>query len=879
MKRLLRWILRLFPEDMDGISRRDVEETFMDGYAASGFSVVFAVREIWGLVRTGLRERIMGWKERRISALSELPFEVGRDLRLAFRSLGRSPGFTVAAALTVALGIGSTTVVFSFVNGILLSPLPFRDPGRLVAFSTFHGRSDAVSEPEFLELRSGARSLESVAATESFSRILQVNGEPTRVTTLAVTHELLPLLGVQPLLGRDFTRDEDAPGGPRVAILSHALWQEMFGGDPGVLGRSISLGGSTYHVVGVMPPGFYFPSPETALWTPYRINAAAPDRWNNHHVIAYARLKNGVSLNAARTEVRAMGERMVAEHGEFLAGLGFTLNLTRLSDRMFGSTRAPLLVLLVAVSLLLLVGCSNVANLVLARGESRRHEVALRAALGASRRRLLVNALVENLALASLGGTAGVGMAVLGIRGIRAVAGDTIPRIQDVGVDVRVLAFSAGATILAGLLFGLMPAVAASRLDLQRSLTEGGRSASGSRRTRNTRRMLVASEVALSVVLVIGAGVMLRSVAKLYGSNPGFRTDDVLTARVSLPGGSGSNDEDPSAFYARLLARVRALPGVSSAGAVERLPLLQPLGLSSIQIGGKEVTDVGDAPVAEAEQVTPGYFPTMGVTLREGRLLRQSDDGSDPPVAVINEAFQRQLLPDGHAVGRRIRFFASGSPWMRVVGVVADERQGGLATPVRPKMYVPHAQAALNHRTPARTMTLVVYGRAVDGLAAPIRALVHEMNTAAPVDHVETMTAVKARSMTDRSYPTLLLTAFGLLALVLASVGIYGLVAFDVTQHRHDIGVHVAVGATGAQVERMLVGSGLRPVVIGLAAGLLCAVGVTRLLGSLLYGVDPLDLPVFVGAPAVLLAVATAASFLPVRKATRLDPAQVLRSE
>lgn len=872
MRTLLRWILLLFPEDQDGIRRSEMEETFLDGYGAARAPVAYAARELWGLFRTGVAERMDLQRPR-------LPRQVGYELKFALRSLRRSRGFTAAAALTIALGVGATTLVFSFVDGILLEPLPYRDPAGLVVLSTFQGRATSVSEPEFMAFRTGARTLDAVAAAEGFARTLQVGGEARRVSTLAVTHELFPMLGVGPVLGRTFTQDEDVRDGAQVAVLSHALWLELSGGDPGVLDETITLDGRSYRVVGVMPRGFTFPSPETVLWTPYPIDAANLDRWNNHHLAAYARLRDGVDLSAAREEVRAMGERMVEEHGEFLEGLGFTADLEPLTEKLVGSTRTPLTALMVAVSLLLLIGCANVANLVLARGEGRRQEEALRVALGASRTRLVVRSLLESLSLAALGGALGVGVAVWGIDVIKAVAGSDVPRLQDVAVDLRVLAFAVAATVGTGLLFGLLPALSVSRTHLHRTLVEGGRSASSSRRARRTRRTLVAAEVALSAVLVVGAGVMLRSVSKLYGSDPGFRTEGVLTLRVSLPQDGPGAEADPADFFRRLVERAEGLPGVASVGAVERLPLYQPIGLSSIQIGGREVANIGDAPIAEAEQVTPGYFTTMDVRLREGRLLQGRDDGGGAPAVVVNEAFRRQILGGETAVGERVRFFSAGSPWMTVVGVVADERHEGLDRAVRPKMYFPHAQAGLVRRRAARTLTLVLHGQEVERLAGPLRTLVHEMNSGVPVDHVRTMASVKAASMTHRSYPTLLLSVFGLAALALASVGIYGLVAFDVNQRRHDIGVHVALGATGTQVLWMMVKDGLAPVAVGIVAGLVGAVGLTRLLASLLYGVSPVDVMVFAGGPAVLLLVAVSATLVPARRAAGLEPGTVLRSE
>jgi putative ABC transport system permease protein len=882
--RIFRMLLLTFPREVREESGAEMIETVrrraeeMRTRTGARGRAHFWARELTAVLRGGLRLRLAGAREG-FRALAPLPSQGWYELRLGLRSLARNPAFTATGALTVALGIGATTVVFSFVEGILLSPLPYEDPGGLVMISTVEGRGGSESEPEFMAFRTEAKSLEAVAATRGVSRTLQVDGQPRRIVTLETTHELFRILGVPPTLGRSFTDEEDVRGAPRVAVLSYGLWMEMFGADPAVLDRSLTLDGEPYQVIGVMPAGFHFPSSETALWTAYRIDSANLDYWNNHYLRVYGRLKEGVPLGAARAEIRAMGERFVAEHGEYLEGLGYSSDLVLLSEQIVGPTRTPLLVLLVAVAFLLLMGCTNVANLLLARGESRRQESAVRSALGAPRARMVLHSMMESISLAMVGGTVGVLVAVVGVRAIRSFAGDTIPRAEEIGIDPGVLAFTAAVTILTGLLFGLLPALATGHSDLQTHLKEGGRSLSGSRRARTTRRLLVTSEVALAVVLVIGAGIMVRSVVKLYRSDPGFRTENVLTTRVSLPEDGIAGEQDPAAFYQGLLDRVESLPGVSSAGAVSRLPLFEGIGLWSIQIRGREVANIGNAPVAELEQVTPGYFRTMDLALREGRFLEKTDDAGARMTVVVNEAFEREHWPGESALGRQVKLFSHDLPWMEIVGVVGNERHGSLQAEPRPKMYVPHVQASQSTYGAEGTMNLVVFGENVKHLAGPIRALVSRMNSAAPVYNVQTMEAIKAGAMADHSYPTILLTLFGVVALFLASVGIYGLVAFDASQGRHDIGVRVALGATGADVRRRVVGGGLVPVGVGIGLGMAAAIGLTRLLGSLLFRVSPLDPTVYVGVPVVLLLVATTASLFPAVRAARMDPADVLRAE
>jgi putative ABC transport system permease protein len=833
-------------------------------------------RELWAVVQGGMRVRLGGAARPSLSPLQGSA-RVWCDLRFAARSLRRCPGFAVTAALTVALGIGATTVIFSFVNGILLSPLPYRDPSGLVLFRTFNERLTSVSEPEFMAFRTETGSLASVAAVRDVSRTLQLD-QPRRIVTLEVTHELFPILGVQPLIGRTFTDREDLRGAARVTVLSHRLWRDMYGSDPAVLGKSIMLDGESFEVVGVMPAGFYFPSPEVMLWSPYQIDPADLDYWNNHYLELYGRLKDGVGLEAARGEVRAMGQRLVTEHPEYLKTLGFTSDLVPLFENMVGDTRTPLLILLGAVGFLLLIGCSNVASLLLARGENRKQEIAVRSALGASRGRVVTLLLMESLVISLVGGTVGCVLAAWGVEALRSAGLDSIPRIQEIGIDGRVLLFTFGITVLTGFLFGLLPAITASRSDLQTHLKEGARTIAGSRRSRRIRHVLVASEVALAVVLVIGAGVMLRSVAKLQRSDTGFRTDDVLTARVSLPENSYTEQERVD-FYERLVGRVAALPGVYSAAVVTNLPLFQGIGRWSIQIRGREVATIGEAPTAELQQVTPGYFETMGLSLLEGRVLARSDDAGGRPVVVVNEAFVRAHWRRETAIGRQVQLYSSSLPWMDVVGVVNNVRHHSLLSEPRPKMYVAYAQASECCYGPDATMNLVVHGAAVEHLAGPIRNLVGAMSSTAPVYHVQTMAEVKAAAMADRSQPTLLLTVFGLLALFLAAIGIYGLVAFQVNQGRQNIALRVALGATSSQVRSMVLGKGLLPVLAGTGVGLVGAFGLTRLLRGLLYEVSAVDPAVYLGVSAILLLVAGAATLVPALRATRLDPIAVLRSE
>ncbi len=840
--------------------------------------VRFWSRELTAVGKAGVRLRVAR-ASRPSPSVRQLLAQCRYDLRFALRTLRHSAAFSSTAVLTIALGIGATTVIFSFVHAILLSPLPYEHPDCLVRINTmwFGGRGTSISEPEYYAFRTEARSLESVVATLSSSRTLLLD-EPRRLTILQATHELFPVLGVAPLMGRMFNVQDESPGAAPVAIMSHWLWSEMFGEARTAVGTTINLDGRSVEVIGVMPPEFRFPTPEVALWTPYALDPANLDYWNNHYLRAYARLAEGVALETARVEVQAMGERFVSENQEYLSGFGFGTDLIRLFDDIVGGVRATLLVLLTAVGFLLLIGCSNVANLLLARGETRKQEIAVRAALGASRGRVMTQLLTESVVLALLGGLVGSVLAPLGVTALRTAALDTIPRVTEVAIDLRIVIFTSMITILTGLVFGLLPALTASRSDLNTHLKEFGRTSIGSRRSNLNRRVLVAIEVALSVILVIGAGVMLRSLGNLRRIDPGFRTEDVLTMRLSFPD-AGAEVREPIAFYEQVLEEVRALPGVTGAGVVSRLPLSQGMGTASIQVEGRVVATIGEAPGSEVQQLTPGYIEAMDVTILEGRGITAADNADNRPVVLVHQAFATLHWPGESAIGRRIKLFAPRLPWLEIVGIVGDVRHNGLLAEPQPKLYIPHSQSGESAYGIAHTMNVVVHAESVERLAGPIRSIVSGVNSAVPVYRVQTMKEVKSAAMVGRTYPTLLLTVFGLLALFLASIGIYGLVVFQVNQGKHDIGIHMALGATRGHVRQMVVGKGLFPVILGIAVGLMGAFGLTRMLNSLLYEVSPLDLPVYLGVSTILLLVAATASLLPAVGATRLDPVEVLRSE
>jgi putative ABC transport system permease protein len=790
-----------------------------------------------------------------------------QDLRYGFRTLLRNPGFCAVAILALALGIGPNTAIFTMVNAVLLKPLPVPEPDRVVMIWGTLLKSGfdqmPVSAADYLEWKRQARSFDQMSvafAIPEFGLNISGVGDPERVPAALASKEFLPALGIKPIVGRDFRPEEDRPGGPPAVLISHALWQRRFHSDPAAVGRTLTVDGIPRTVVGVVPHELG-EMVAADLWLPTAINPNNPER-GNHNYGVVARLKPGVTVAQARAEMTVIAKRLERAYPATDTGWGITL--FPMAEMFTGRIRPVLLILLGAVGLLLLIACANLANLLLARAATREKEIAIRGALGAGRSRLIRQLLTESLVLALAGGALGLVLATWSVRLMRSVVPDMFPMLQHMRVDVPVLAFTFGISMLTGLLFGLVPAWRSSHADLNTTLKEAaGRSesAGGSQRIRS---FLLASEVALAVLL---------SVTEV---NPGVRTANILTMSLSLPEVKYDTPLKRATFYKNLIERVDALPGVRSAGAVVFLPLRVSIlsfriWVNSFTIEGRPPVPPDQQPQADYRPATPGYFNTMGIALRRGRLFDQHDDLDAKRVALINEAMVRKHFAHENPLGQHI--VTGGS--MEIVGVVADAKLYGLDAPVEPAIYVPLAQ-----HSNQSAMAVVV--RTTGGPAATVSAVRHEilkLDPEQPISNVRTMAAVLSDSLMLRRVSMLLLTVFAALALTLATVGIYGLTAYSVSRRTHEIGLRVALGASQPQILRLVVGRGLVTSLIGAGVGVAAAFELTRGLSGMLYGVTATDPLVFAGVPLLLIAVSVLASYIPARKATRIDPLVALRYE
>ena len=809
------------------------------------------------------------------------------DLRYALRGLMTKRAFSAVVLATLALGIGANVAIFSVVNGVLLQPLLYPDADRIVQI-THRAPYSTVSEPEFVDYRDGTKRFERMAAFTEAPATLTDDRDPERVNVGRVSDGFFSILRVPPALGRTFTPDEDRRYGfpQRAAVLSHGLWTRRFGSDSSVVGKPIRINGTSVTVVGVMPERFAYPSPDVSLWMPLRLNYDTLWTRNNHYLQLIARLQPGVSVAAANADLGTLAKQFVRDYPDVYGQKDpLVVAATPLPEQLLGKTRPYLFALLGAVGFVLLIACVNVANLLLARGEARRKELAIRTALGASRGRLARQVMTESAVYAVVGGLLGVALAWWGQQLLRAAAPAAIPRLDEVTISGSVLAFALLVTTLTGVLFGLIPAVRGSRGDTIRSLREGGKTSSqfGIGRARGA---LVVSEVALAVVLLTGAGLMVRSLWKLQSIELGFDPASVLTMSVSLPEPRAALN-DPTGpqrviaqFYRDLMGRVQTLPGVTSAGAVGDLPIADPHSMWSILLDGSPMKSVGEAPAAAPQQVTPGYFRTMGIAVVRGREFTESDRDDAPLVAIVNETAARKLWPGKSALGGTIKMLNPTAPWATVVGVVKDVRSGGYQQDVEPTMYFPHAQAGKSaYYTPAAMNLVIKTSGDPAALASPVRDIVRQLSVTTPVSRVQTMDAVVASSVAGRRFSTLLLAGFAALALVLSAIGIYGVIAYDVSQRTYEIGLRMALGARSEQVAAMMLGRGVRLVVIGLAIGVLGSLAVTGVLQSLLVGVHRMDPLTIAGVVALLGIVAASAAYLPARRASAVDPMVALRRD
>lgn len=803
---------------------------------------------------------------------------LGQDLRYVIRTLRKSPGFTVATVLVLALGLGANTAIFSVANAVVLRPLEYADPDRLVRiFETYPSggevREGSVSIPNFEDWRAHARSFEALAiAGHPESATLQGGGDPERLSVVPVGSGLFPLLGIQPMVGRFFAQGEDEPGAAPVVVLSEQAWRTRFGADPGILGRVLTLDGEAHTVVGVMPADFRFPAGTTPrdAWVPLKPSAEWAVR-GMHAFVVLGRLAPGVTVEAAREEMARAAAALAREHPGEQEARGASVRT--LHETVVGRVQPMLFVLLGAAALVLLIACANAAGLLLARSIARRREVAIRTALGATRGRVVRQFLAESLTLAALGAALGLALAWGALRAIAVVAGPLLPRASEIGIGPGVMAFLAAVTVVTGATFGLIPALQAVRTDVQGQLREGGRHNSGGRGAQAFRGTLVVAQIALSIVLLVGAGLLMRTFVSLLGTETGLAAERVLTMKLGDPGDRyGSNAAAISGFYAPMLERIRSLPGVGEVGMINLLPLEEWGNSGGFEIAGSRYAGEGESPYAEIRVVSPGYFGSMGIPLLRGRDFAPRDDLEAPAVALVNEALAQRYFPGEDPVGRQIQ---RGDERIEIVGVVGSVRQAGLDREPLPELYIPYAQLAST-----REMTLVVgTGSEPMALAPAVRRAIRKVAPQQVVYAVQPMRSIISESFSDRRLALWLLGAFAVVALSLAVTGIYGIISYSVAQRTREFGIRLALGAGRDGVSRMVVWQGARLAAIGIAIGLPAAYLLTRLLAGLMYGVGSADALTYAGVALVLATVALVASYLPAHRAARVSPMEAFRAD
>jgi putative ABC transport system permease protein len=794
-----------------------------------------------------------------------------RDIRYGIRSLLKRPGFTVVALIALVLGIGANTAIFSLVNAVLLRPLPFAEPDRLVwMWGNIRngGNRASVSPLDFLDYRKQNTTFEEFAASLALALNLTGNGEPQRLTAAGVTGNYFQVLGVKPALGRTFLLENESPGRDQVAVLSYGLWQTRFGGDPAILNKTVTLDGKRCQVVGVMPKNFSFPQ-AAELWIPLNFDIAPGMKQRKAHFLRpIGKLKPGVTLAQAQADTDGIARRLEEQYPD--TNTGWNLRLVSLREQLVGNTKETLFILFGAVGFVLLIACANVANLLLVRAAARQKEIALRTALGAGRLRIVRQMITESVMLALVGGTLGALLAAWGVDLLVTLSGNNIPATAQVRIDGTVLAFTLLISLLTGVLFGVAPALRTLKLNLSESLKEGGRSGSEEAQRNRSRSVLVVIESAIAVVLLVGAGLLVRSLIQLQNTSPGFDAHNVLTLRVDLPSGKYSTPDKAANFFEQLQTRLGALPGVDSVGLVSELPLSGQLNDMPYTVEGRPPVSIDQAYDHDFRRVNQHYFRALHIPLLRGRNFTEQEVRQGAKLVIISELLAQQVFPNEVPLGKRL-VMAMGNTPFEIIGIVGDIRHHALESQPSAAMYMPTYETNMN-------VVIRTQGDPAN-LVAAVRKEVQAIDPDQPVAAVKTMEQWLDTSVAAPRYRTALLALFALLALVLASTGIYGVMSYSVTQRTHEIGVRMALGARQLDVLKMIVRQGMSLVLIGVGIGLLGAIALTRVMSSLLFGVTAKDPMTFASVATLLAVVAFVACYIPARRATKVDPLVALRYE
>jgi putative ABC transport system permease protein len=898
-ERLYRSALRLYPRAFrdefgdamieffrDRISQSAGSGRFIAGLRAAGDVVRNAiparVDDVRFALATRRRDRLAS-----LNAPSLIPrrredhmlSSILQDLRFAVRGVRRSPAFALTVFTILGIGIGSSVAVFSVVNGVLLKSLPYPEPGRIVMLQHLQPYG-TVSEPEFVDYKREIKSLQYLAAyREAQATLASDDAEPERLRAGVVSEDFFSVLGSRLWLGRPFSAEENQRGGPFAVTLSHAFWTRRFGSDSSIIGKEIMLNERKRTVVGVLSPGVSFPRQEIALWLPMRLNYDTLWDRNNHYLELVGRLAPGATIERARLESAEIAKRAVRDYPTMYdQSKPLVTRVAPLQNVLVADTRPYLVTLFIAVTLVLLIACVNVANLMLARGEVRRREVAIRTAMGASRYRVMRQALTESLLLALGGGAAGIVVAMATVSAVRTLIPSSVPRAGEVSMDLTVLVFALGITIITGVLCGVVPAFRVARDDASDTLKEGGRSAGAGLGRGRVRQALVVSEIALAVVTLTGAGLMMRSLWNMQAIDLGFSPHRVLAVQVSPP--ARYVNELATQLHERVMSRIRALPGVEAVAAVEDLPITDGNSMWSINVDGGPTVSVAEAPAAMPQKVTPGYFELMRVPLIRGRTFTDADHADAPLVAIVNETMAATMWPGKDAIGGTVGVLNPDMPQATVVGVVKDVRSSGFLTDPPPTMYFTVAQATkIAYYVPTEIWHLARTSGDPLQIAAQVRSIVREIEPSTPISRLQTMTEAVAASVAPRRFTSLLLAGFAAVALILAGFGIYSVIAYSVSQRRAEMGIRMALGASRQQVTGQVLGEGIRTGVLGAAAGIVIALATTRFLRSLVVGVSPVDPLTLVSVASALLLVALLASYLPARRASGVDPVRAIRAD